>query len=146
MGEVKELMQDRKYTQSLHQEDTVFMQHLSESFYTLQGCWPHTPPEKLFRLTVMHPLSRADWIHSVPFSLPCVARWVLIWYFKPFATLCFSCLLERILTYKWWLICRSGPAVRFNCDHDIISANSSLIFQMQLVWTLLGLLLVTTLV
>lgn len=42
VGEVEELMQNRKYMQSLHQEFTIFIQHLSESFNTLQGCWPHT--------------------------------------------------------------------------------------------------------
>lgn len=38
MGEVEELMQNGKYMQSLHQEDTVFIQHLTESFNT-----PHSP-------------------------------------------------------------------------------------------------------
>lgn len=43
VGKVEELMQNRKYMQSLHQEGTIFIQHLSEGFNTLQGCWPHTP-------------------------------------------------------------------------------------------------------
>lgn len=35
VAEVEELMQNRKYMQNLHQENTVFIQHLSESFNTL---------------------------------------------------------------------------------------------------------------
>lgn len=35
VAEVEELMQNRKYMQNLHQENTVLIQDISESFNTL---------------------------------------------------------------------------------------------------------------